>query len=454
MTAEIAVLNKLAVTLAADSAVTLGAGGTQKVYNSADKIFEITNLDAIGLMVYNNPEVQGIPIEVIAKRYRDKECNIRSSTVFEFAEKFLSYLENIKAPEVTIAENIVFSIMPLLQEIKISRSDVFAKVVDELRTGPENGQEITTDALARRFFDADIALVQAHVDRLSALPTAEWCVDLEEAQVIAAHEAHIRDAIDLVFDGSTLADEVIALLITAGSLCLLREHLPDRLTGLVFAGFGEDEIFPSLISYEIYGLVAGKLKYKKIKKFDVDRNLTPEAKVLPFAQQEMVDRFIYGLDNQFLQLCDSFFDGALKSLSKNLKDSLTNFDATATNELVDALDHAASAILGEFRETLVPNHIHASEAQLSDIIRSMPKQELAALSESLVNITSLKRKFSADAESVGGPIDVAMITRAEGFVWVKRKHFFEAHLNPRYFHRRYGAAQEVVGMDETKRGEA
>ena len=74
MTAEIALINKLAVTLAADSAVTIASSDGSKVYNSADKIFEATNFDPIGVMVYNNPELSGIPVETIIKMYRDTHC--------------------------------------------------------------------------------------------------------------------------------------------------------------------------------------------------------------------------------------------------------------------------------------------------------------------------------------------------------------------------------------------
>lgn len=34
-------------------------------------------------------------------------------------------------------------------------------------------------------------------------------------------------------------------------------------------------------------------------------------------------------------------------------------------------------------------------------------------------------------ETVGGPIDVAVITRGDGFIWIRRKHYFEPSLNPR-----------------------
>jgi hypothetical protein len=75
------------------------------------------------------------------------------------------------------------------------------------------------------------------------------------------------------------------------------------------------------------------------------------------------------------------------------------------------------------------------------MVSGMPKPELANFAEALVNITSIKRRVSPEQESVGGPIDVAVISRGEGFVWVKRKHYFDPILNPRYFHRKYGMIQ-------------
>ena len=35
-----------------------------------------------------------------------------------------------------------------------------------------------------------------------------------------------------------------------------------------------------------------------------------------------------------------------------------------------------------------------------------------------------------DAETVGGPIDVAVISKGDGFIWIKRKHYFSTELNP------------------------
>lgn len=66
------------------------------------------------------------------------------------------------------------------------------------------------------------------------------------------------------------------------------------------------------------------------------------------------------------------------------------------------------------------------------VVRVLPKDELAAMAESLINLTSFKRRVSMEEETVGGPIDVAVISKGDGFIWIKRKHYFESELNPQF----------------------
>ena len=57
---------------------------------------------------------------------------------------------------------------------------------------------------------------------------------------------------------------------------------------------------------------------------------------------------------------------------------------------------------------------------------------------SLVNITSFKRRVSIDElETVGGPVDVAVITKGDGFIWIKRKHYFDSSNNHHFFNNYY-----------------
>jgi hypothetical protein len=69
------------------------------------------------------------------------------------------------------------------------------------------------------------------------------------------------------------------------------------------------------------------------------------------------------------------------------------------------------------------------------VLGSLPVDEMAELAETLISLQSLKEKVTKPSETVGGPIDVAVITRSEGLVWIKRKHFFDPSLNSRYMQR-------------------
>jgi len=59
----------------------------------------------------------------------------------------------------------------------------------------------------------------------------------------------------------------------------------------------------------------------------------------------------------------------------------------------------------------------------------MPIIDAIELAEFLVYLTVMFSKFNTGAATVGGPIEVAAITRHEGFKWVKRKHYFSDGLN-------------------------
>jgi hypothetical protein len=37
-----------------------------------------------------------------------------------------------------------------------------------------------------------------------------------------------------------------------------------------------------------------------------------------------------------------------------------------------------------------------------------------------------------ESETVAGPIDVALITKGDGIIWIKRKHYFKEELNPQF----------------------
>ncbi len=87
------------------------------------------------------------------------------------------------------------------------------------------------------------------------------------------------------------------------SWILHRDVFSERMTGLMFAGFGSRELFPSLQTVEIDGMIAGRLKLRLINKIGIDREVSDNGEIarrrvqiIPFAQTDMAQRFLEGID--------------------------------------------------------------------------------------------------------------------------------------------------------------
>ena len=92
MTAEIAIMNKTAVALATDSAVTIERIGDRKVYNSANKLFTLSKYHPVGIMLYGRADFMGIPWESIIKIYRSKLGKQKFDTLKEYSDNFIHYI--------------------------------------------------------------------------------------------------------------------------------------------------------------------------------------------------------------------------------------------------------------------------------------------------------------------------------------------------------------------------
>ena len=65
------------------------------------------------------------------------------------------------------------------------------------------------------------------------------------------------------------------------------------------------------------------------------------------------------------------------------------------------------------------------------VFAPMPIQDAIDLAEFLVHSAIMFSRFNPRAQIVGGPIEIAAITKHEGFKWIKRKHYYDEKLNPK-----------------------
>jgi hypothetical protein len=57
---------------------------------------------------------------------------------------------------------------------------------------------------------------------------------------------------------------------------------------------------------------------------------------------------------------------------------------------------------------------------------------VSAVAETFLSASQIQKRVNPDLETVGGPVDVAVISKGDGFVWIKRKHYFEERINPSF----------------------
>jgi hypothetical protein len=206
-----------------------------------------------------------------------------------------------------------------------------------------------------------------------------------------------------------------------------------QISGIVVAGFGEKEHFPSLLETVVFGMAAGHLLRLEPHKASIING--GQAIVVPLAQREMVYTFMEGVDPDFKETIEKstkeLFDRMADIILQEVKGKYAVYGKELRVKVRTALDKLIPNLYSEWNKTRREKY----SDPVMENVASLPKDELGAMAEALVNLTKFKRRISRERETVGGPIDVAVITKGDGFVWMKRKHYFDAGLNPRFIAR-------------------
>lgn len=412
MTAEIAILNRTAVALAADSVVTLSSQRGRKTYDSAEKIFELSRSQPIGLMIYNNAQHFNAPLEVVVRSYRStlaSEDFDRLESVWPEFSRFLMEFPHTEADELDHFRQMVASELDNLKVIQFNF--MLETVVKRRRPRGERSEDRVRRAIADRRAQAEAVVIEGYLDDKTEQDFIEqYGPTIDGIANIALRSMDLHVA---------LRQEIYGLF-----FAMVRSRLrTDAFTGFVVAGFGKSDLFPTLHAVEIDGIYFGRFRIVRDDVTDIDR-LGDTAAVVPFAQTDMAERFILGIDRS----AEAALEKIMMTMVGNILDAVPRGFPKIARERLQA------AARGQFRAGVDALKAQ-SEQNLKGVVDHLSKKELAEIAYSLVELTSRKRRFSSDLETVGGPIDVAILTRNEGFIWVRRKHYFDPALNPSYFKR-------------------
>lgn len=425
MTAEVVLLNKRAVVMAADSAVTFTSWRGHKVYNAGNKVFALSKRHPVGVMVYGNAEYMGMPWETIIKEYREGIGTRAFDTLeqhFAHLVEFLGGNDDLFGPD--------------------AQEDYVAQRAMQLFIGTRNAIRKRVDAYIETGASVDDARVREIAGNEVREERKRWrrrnfaagMDEAFEAQILTQYGPTIRDAQAAVFQKLPLTKGAKTGLLEMVGRALTRDHFSSATSGLVVAGFGAREYLPSVRAATVEGRVAGRLHHRVDDHLchSIDRR-GASAAVVPFAQTDAVSAFIEGIDPRYSQDLTKLVRGAFGDLTDFLLQHLVP-DESLRQQFAGPVHAMTQAITADLQTTAAKLRRERYVNPLLEVIEALPKDELASVAESLVSITSLKRKVSMDVESVGGPVDVAIISKGDGLVWVNRKHYFRPELNPQFAH--------------------
>src|SRR6266851_6150459 len=80
------------------------------------------------------------------------------------------------------------------------------------------------------------------------------------------------------------------------------------------------------------------------------------------------------------------------------------------------------------------NPLLLSKLQAGLVFAPMPIQDTIELARFLVHAAIMFSRFLPGPQIVGGPIEIASITKHEGFKWISRKHYYDQSLNREPIH--------------------
>ena len=405
MSVGVCIINRNGIALAADSAGTYT--GNKMFYNSMNKVFSISRKYVYGVITYGATVIHNVSIDQVLKEFRtflDSKSEVND--FFEILPSFVEFIEqkNNYYKFDTAETNHCYEL------IKVLISDWGKKIKNV----------ITTDDVAAQIDDIlnDLSAVMQGAIKIENYDVSSYIGTTYKSDF----DSLINMIVPELNNYPAQKERFWNYICEYFNLSLTNET--STAMGLFFCGYGKNDAFPKFTHIELYNVVGGKVKYKLIENYEESNN---QAQIVPLAQKDVILTFCKGISNTFINYIPQKVESIINAKIDAIPDIFTDSQKGELKEaLLSVKNELASAI-----DTTIQN---SNVMPILNSVQLIPLAEMAFFAENLVNMTTLKRTFAIDGnqQTVGGPTDVAVLSKGDGFVWIKRKLYFDGQLNPNY----------------------
>lgn len=413
MTAIVGILNRHGVALAADSAVTINTSQGHKVINSATKIFTLSKVHPVGIMIYNNASLMGTPWDVIIKYYRDIKKNEVKPKISDYAHSFVDFILQQKCfcSDKLKEKYLEKFIIDEYDRIEIKQIEHIGSKIDDKNKS----------ILLQRIKDCLSSLNIPNDDEI-----CEGLTDFKKDEFLNYTDHIFKSLYENRLEKNGCDLELLEKFKDYVYNLILRKDSRLPFSGLVFTGYGNDELFPSIYSVNVYFPIGNRLRYTVVLNNSIGEESS--GAIFPFAQTDVMHTVLSGVNPEILTLVNEIFRKYVIGYNNILNKEVNDPKIAAAIKTID-FEGIFDGFSKTINEEIKKNYIKP----LVDTVEYLEKEDMAEMAESLVSLTYLKRRMTSSEESVGGPVDVAIISKSDGFVWIKRKLYFPGEINHQFF---------------------
>ena len=382
MTTEVVVMNTSAVAMAADSAVSISYGAGTKTYTRARKLLPLHKTEPVAVMVWDAPGYFAIPWEVITAEFRNEKRAVLPK-LDDYVEAFFEFVDTEVSKWVP----------------KNHESTLLAEVLNPEIQLLQDAWRARLDAADRPTKDPEVKAAAAEVGRAFAanmrgrFPSAEQWRNPEGSEL-----EDLDDKLRRLFDrGATGLWRSLDPVAKTELIELGRERMTyvfgdePGSSGLVFAGYGSGQLFAQASVWRVSGRLASETR--RVERRRIGISAQHPSLILPVGQEGVIHSFLNGLHPEVDLLV-----------------------GTVVNYLAGEFGAAdmAQAVKEEFDKQVAKRGDEVARA-----VEFLPPGDLAMVAGELVRMTALRNRATLTADTVGGPIDVVLLSRSHGLRWIE-----------------------------------
>lgn len=425
MTAVVGILNKKGVALAADSAVTRRIIDEEKVTKNGNKMVRLSNVLPISVMLTGNGAFMRTQWDIIIRHYREHRGEIKHETVEACMHDFFRY----------IADNGLFVDSEFVlhrtkNELIYLFNNVDRRVDDKFKQRDEDGI-LTSPRGYQKAFERLLNIYCRQWQKEGVCPQFqdytqqqfnEYTKDLFDEFIKL--RSYVEEA---PFNDDNYPQEVLNALREPLEKTLMtrlttRRYDDGDMAVLIFSGYGDKQEYPSLVSTVVCEGFDSRVNYH-VRPEDVIciSDKRPVA-ICPFAQDDVIRSILSGSHIGFCRQITTAINNSFSPWNNDIFNFVDN-----DIDFFDFVDQLEEVKTDDLRKNIISQATRLDnkhQRQWEKALENYDLQSMAALAESLIDLTGFHRILTFKQEGVGGPVDVAVISKNDGFTWINRKSWY------------------------------